>query len=114
LNNKNIIIGLIALYSGMIFNMCIIRIAFSLARHGHITWSDIYYPSKILLISTVFYIYTYLKKSTIDINTGIISFLIRLSPIRLAALIAASGLAFWQFGFIKTFILPFKILFLLW
>ncbi|MEI7531181.1 MAG: hypothetical protein WCK52_04560 [Betaproteobacteria bacterium] len=111
---KRIIIGVIALYTGIIANACLLRITFSFARHGQITWGDIFYPSKIILILVVIYTYLYLKKATINVDTNLLQFLIKLSRIRLIILVLSSAFAFWQFGFIRTLYLPLKVLFVLW
>jgi len=89
---QKLLITFISIYSGLIATLCLDLGLVKLARHGYLTWGDLIYPSKLIWLAIGAYVYYYMtkqiKNKSDDQST--LSFLIKLSPIRLGILAIAT------------------------
>lgn len=119
LNIKNIkfqtfIVVALSIYSGLILNDCVMRVMDSLARHGHISWREVIYATKIVLITTAYLSYRYLSKIFSEVENSSYKTIITKNIIPIFLLVIASALVFSQYSIFKAFVIPIKTLFFLW
>ena len=119
LNIKNIkfqtfLVIALSIYSGLILNDCVMRVMDSLARHGHISWGDVIYATKVVLIITTYFSYRYLSKIFSAVENSSYKIIISKNIIPIFLLVIASAFVFSQYSLFKAFVIPIKALFLLW
>ena len=104
---------IISIFIGFIANSCVVRLLESLARHGHISWGNIVYPSKIVLVGGSYLAYRYLKKSFNDAD-GNIYRVLKKNVAFFALLAISTALVFSQYSIFQIFIQPIKTLLFRW
>ena len=107
-------VAALSIYSGLILNGCVMRVMDSLARHGHVSWGDVIYTTKIALIITTYFSYLYLSKIFTEVEKSSYKTIISKNIIPIFLLAIASTFVFSQYSFFKAFVIPVKALFLLW
>ena len=110
---KKISLIIISIFLGFIANGCVVRILDSLARHGHISWTDIIYPSKIVFIGSSYLTYRYLKNSFNDFDGNIYG-VFKKNVAFFILLAIATSLVFSQYSIFQIFVNPLITLFLRW
>jgi hypothetical protein len=111
---KKIFIVLISIYTGFIANACIERILDSLARHGTISWADLIYPSKMVLLGVTLTSYRYLIKCLGNFEPVSLITIVNKGRFQIILLVMASALVFTQFNVYQIFAHPVKMLFFRW
>ena len=111
---QTFIVFALSIYAGLILNDCIMRVFDSLARHGHISWGDVIYATKVILIATTYLSYRYVSKIFSEIENSSYKAIIRKNFIPIVLLAIASAFVFSQYSLFKAFVIPLKALFLLW
>jgi hypothetical protein len=119
LNMKNIkyqtfLVIALSIYAGLIFNDCVMRVLDSLARHGHIVWADVIYITKVVLIATTYLSYRYISKIFTGVENSSYKSIISKNIIPIFLLAIASAFVFSQYSLFNAFVVPIKVLFLLW
>ena len=104
----------LSIYAGLIFNDCVMRVLDSLARHGHIVWADVIYITKVVLIATTYFSYRYISKIFTEAENSSYKSIISKNIIPIFLLVIASAFVYSQYSLFKAFVIPIKILFLLW
>jgi hypothetical protein len=110
---NNISLIVISIFIGFITHGCVVRLLESLARHGHISWGNIVYPSKIVLVGSSYLAYRYLKNSFNDFDGNIYG-VFKKNVAFFILLAIATSLVFSQYSIFQIFIRPIKTLLFRW
>ena len=108
-------VALISVYSGLIATNCICRIMLSLARHGLMSWRELLYDFKIILIVAIYIAYREFRKSLYIKEGNFYKDLAVNNLLLLFGVVVGTRLVFSQFSsFYEIFVRPFVWLFLKW